>query len=189
MPAIVSVTATDIIKADKRRRSFHNFGSPDGSDPFEFFFGPDGPRRRGGDDDEDQKQLSGGTGFLIESDGYILTNNHVIEGADKVEVKVGDKDDYAAKVVGRDPATDLALLKIEGTRPFPTVRLGDSGPHPRGRMGHGDRRPAPVRQVRDRRRHLRQGPVRGPLPRDRESSRASSRPTRRSTSATRAARS
>ncbi len=126
MPAIVSVTATDIIKADKRRRRFHNFGSPDGSDPFEFFFGPDGPRRKGADDDEDQKQLSGGTGFLIESDGYILTNNHVIEGADKVEVKVGDKDDYAAKIVGRDPASDLALLKIEGTRPFPTVRLGDS---------------------------------------------------------------
>ncbi|MGZ5381074.1 MAG: trypsin-like peptidase domain-containing protein, partial [Thermoanaerobaculia bacterium] len=126
MPAIVSVTATDIIKADKRRRSFHNFGNPDGSDPFEFFFGPDGPRRRGADDDEDQKQLSGGTGFLIESDGYILTNNHVIDGADKVEVKVGDKDDYAAKIVGRDPATDLALLKIDGARPFPTVRLGDS---------------------------------------------------------------
>jgi serine protease Do len=126
MPAIVSVTATDIIKADKRRRSFHNFGNPDGSDPFEFFFGPDGPRRKGADDDEDQKQLSGGTGFLIESDGYILTNNHVIEGADKIEVKVGDKDDYAAKIVGRDPASDLALLKIDGARPFPTVKLGDS---------------------------------------------------------------
>jgi serine protease Do len=126
-PAIVSVTATDIIKADKRRRSFHNFGNGDGQDPFEFFFGPDnGPRRRGSEDDEDQKQLSGGTGFIIESDGYILTNNHVIEGADKIEVKVGDRDDYTAKVVGRDPATDLALLKIEGSRPFPTVRLGDS---------------------------------------------------------------
>ncbi len=123
-PAIVSVTATDIVKASKLRRPYHNFGG-DG-DPFEFFFGPDNPHRRGGDDDEDQKQLSGGTGFLIEPDGYILTNNHVIEGADKVEVKVGDRDDYKAKVVGRDPATDLALLKIEGTRPFPTVRLGDS---------------------------------------------------------------
>ena len=126
MPAIVSVRATDIIKADKRRRSFHNFGNPDGSDPFEFFFGPDGPRRRSADDDEDQKQLSGGTGFLIESDGYILTNNHVIEGAEKIEVKVGDKDDYTAKVVGRDPASDLALLKIEGPRPFPVAKLGDS---------------------------------------------------------------
>ncbi len=125
-PAIVSVTATDIVKADKRRRSYHNFGGDGGQDPFEFFFGPDGPKKKGSDDDEDQKQLSGGTGFLIEPDGYILTNNHVIEGADKVEVKVGDKDDYKAKVVGRDPATDLALLKIEGTKPFPTVRLGDS---------------------------------------------------------------
>jgi len=126
MPAIVSVTATDIIKADKRRRSFHNFGNEDGQDPFDFFFGPDGPKRRGAEDDEDQKQLSGGTGFLIESDGYILTNNHVIEGAEKIEVKVGDKDDYTAKVVGRDPASDLALLKIDGPRPFPVVKLGDS---------------------------------------------------------------
>jgi serine protease Do len=126
MPAIVSVRATDIIKADKRRRSFHNFGNGDSQDPFEFFFGPDGPRRRSGDDDEDQKQLSGGTGFLIESDGYILTNNHVIEGAEKIEVKVNDKDDYTAKVVGRDPGSDLALLKIDGPRPFPVMRLGDS---------------------------------------------------------------
>ncbi|HEX5856365.1 MAG TPA: Do family serine endopeptidase [Thermoanaerobaculia bacterium] len=126
MPAIVSVTATDIIKADKRRRSYHNFGNGDGQDPFDFFFGPDGPKRRGAEDDEDQKQLSGGTGFLIESDGYILTNNHVIEGAEKIEIKVGDKDDYTAKVVGRDPASDLALLKIEGPRPFPVVKLGDS---------------------------------------------------------------
>jgi serine protease Do len=128
MPAIVSVTATDIIKADKsRRRSFHNFGNGDGQDPFEFFFGPDGGQKgRAAPDDEDQKQLSGGTGFIIESDGYILTNNHVVEGAEKIEVKVGDRDDYPAKVVGRDPATDLALLKIEGSRPFPVVKLGDS---------------------------------------------------------------
>ena len=125
-PAIVSVTATDIVKADRRRRSYHNFGGEGGQDPFEFFFGPDNPHRRGSDDDEDQKQLSGGTGFIIEPDGYILTNNHVVEGADKVEVKVGEQDEYKAKIVGRDPATDLALLKIDGTKPFPTVRLGDS---------------------------------------------------------------
>jgi serine protease Do len=124
-PAIVSVTATDIVKARQIRRPFHNFGG-DGQDPFEFFFGPDGPRKKGADDDEDQKQLSGGTGFIIEPDGYILTNNHVIEGAEKVEVKVGEKDEYKARVVGRDPATDLALLKIDGPKPFPTVRLGDS---------------------------------------------------------------
>lgn len=127
MPAIVTVTSTDIIKADgKRRAPFHGLGDGDGSGPFDFFFGPDGPRRRGAEEDEDQKEMSGGTGFLIEPTGYILTNNHVIDGADKVEVKVGDKDDYKAKIIGRDPATDLALLKIEGTGPFPTVRLGDS---------------------------------------------------------------
>lgn len=125
-PAIVSVTATDIVKGGKRRPSYHNFGGEGGQDPFDFFFGPDGPKRRSADDEEDQKQLSGGTGFIIESDGYILTNNHVIDGAEKVDVKVGDREEYKAKVVGRDPATDLALLKIEGTKPFPTVRLGDS---------------------------------------------------------------
>jgi serine protease Do len=124
MPAIVSVTATDIIKADKRRtQPFHRFNDGEGS-PFDFFFPPD--RRGRGDDDEDRKELSGGTGFIIRPDGTILTNNHVIQGAEKVEVKVGDKDDYKAKIVGRDPATDLALLKIEGKDPFPTVRLGDS---------------------------------------------------------------
>lgn len=121
MPGVVSVTSTDIIKADKRKKSYHG---GEGS-PFDFFFGPD--RRRGGvEEDEDQQEKSGGTGFVIEADGFIITNNHVIDGADKVEVKIGDKDTYAAKVVGRDPATDLALLKIEGNHPFATVRLGDS---------------------------------------------------------------
>lgn len=123
MPAIVSVTSTDIVKADKGgKKPFHNFGG-DGQSPFDYFFGPD---RRGDGEDEDRKEQSGGTGFIIEADGYVLTNNHVIDGADKVEVKVGDRDDFTAKIIGRDPATDLALLKIESKEPFPTVRLGDS---------------------------------------------------------------
>jgi serine protease Do len=129
MPAIVSVTSTDIVHADKRRSPFHGFGQGEDGSPFDFFF-PNPDRRRGqgqqDQEDEDRKEMSGGTGFIIKSDGYILTNNHVIEGAEKVEVKVGDADDYRAKVIGRDPATDLALIKIEGKRPFPTVRLGDS---------------------------------------------------------------
>jgi len=125
MPGIVSVTATDIVKADKRRVfPFHGFGGDGGESPFDLF-GPQ-ERRRGDDDEDERKELSGGTGFIIEPDGYVLTNNHVIEGADKVEVKVGDRDELKARVVGRDPATDLALLKIEGQASFPTVRLGDS---------------------------------------------------------------
>ncbi|MEO6323642.1 MAG: trypsin-like peptidase domain-containing protein, partial [Thermoanaerobaculia bacterium] len=127
-PAIVSVTATDIVKADKRKVPFHGMGGEgEGGSPFDFFFPPD-RRGRGGssDDDEDRKELSGGTGFIIEPDGYILTNNHVIDGAEKVMVKVGDNAEYKATVVGHDAATDLALLKIDGKEAFPFVRLGDS---------------------------------------------------------------
>ena len=132
MPAIVSVTSTDIVHTDKRRTPFHNFGQGQGEEsPFDFFFpNPDRRRQQGqgqnDDEEEDRKELSGGTGFIIKADGYILTNNHVIEGAEKVDVKLGDAEDYRAKVVGRDPATDLALLKIEGKTPFPTVKFGDS---------------------------------------------------------------
>ncbi len=120
VPAVVSIRSTEIIKADKRPAPFHNWG---GQSPFDQFFGPD---RKGQGDDEDQKELSGGTGFLIEPDGFILTNNHVIEGAERVDVTVGEVDEYKARVVGRDPATDLALLKIDGKKPFPTLTLGDS---------------------------------------------------------------
>jgi serine protease Do len=118
-PAVVSVTAIDIVKGE-RRVPFHHFEE---GGPFDFFFPPD--RRRSGEE-EDRKEMSGGTGFLIEPDGYILTNNHVVENATKVQVKVNGKDDYDAKIIGRDPASDLALLKIDGKTPFATVTLGDS---------------------------------------------------------------
>jgi serine protease Do len=125
IPGVVSVRSTDIVKADRRRVPFHNFGG-EGS-PFDFFFRSPNDPRKGGDEEEDRKELSGGTGFIIEADGFILTNNHVVENAEKVEVLIGPKDEvYPAKVVGRDPATDIALLKVEGSKPFPTVRLGDS---------------------------------------------------------------
>ena len=129
MPAIVSVTSTDIVHADKKKTPFHGFGQGEDGSPFDFFF-PNPDRRRGQqpgqEDDEDRKELSGGTGFIIRPDGFILTNNHVIDGAEKIEVKVGDAEDFRAKIIGRDPATDLALIKIEGKHTFPTVRLGDS---------------------------------------------------------------
>jgi serine protease Do len=122
MPAVVSIRSTEIIKPDQKRGGIERFFG-DGT-PFHPFFGPD--RRQSGEDDEEQQQQSGGTGFIIEAEGFVLTNNHVIDGAEKVEVTVGETDVYSAKVVGRDPATDLALLKIEGTKPFPTLALGDS---------------------------------------------------------------
>ena len=129
MPSVVSITSTEVVKAEDMRK-FHG-----GIDPFDFFF-PD-PRRRpqqeeGEQDDDDQRrQVSGGSGFIISPDGYILTNNHVIEDATKVEVHYGDTlggrgKTATAKIIGRDPATDLALLKIDVKEQLPAVRFGDS---------------------------------------------------------------
>ncbi len=67
-----------------------------------------------------------GSGFIISPEGYILTNNHVVDGAKEVTVTLASKDEYRAKVVGRDPKTDIAVLKIEPNKALPTVPFGDS---------------------------------------------------------------
>lgn len=126
MPAVVSIATTEIVSAPQSRRF--------GMDPFEFFFpDPRDPRRQQpeGQDDDERRQLSGGSGFIISPDGFILTNNHVVENASKVEVSYGyDENGYGgrtipATIVGRDPATDIALLKIDGSN-LPSLPLGDS---------------------------------------------------------------
>jgi len=132
MPAVVSIRSTEIVRASDQQRRY-------GIDPFEFFFpDPNDPRRRGrgnqgqGEEDDEQRQESGGSGFLISPDGFILTNNHVIEGASKIQVHYGADENgnggrtVSGKVVGRDPATDIALLKIDLDQPMPYIRLGDS---------------------------------------------------------------
>ena len=133
LPTVVSITTTEIVKtSDMRRRG--------GVDPFEFFFpDPRNPRNPRGNtpndpngDDDEHRQLSGGSGFIISPDGYILTNNHVVEGASRVDVHYGADENgngghtVSAKIVGRDPATDLALIKIDVGNQLPTVPLGDS---------------------------------------------------------------
>ncbi|TMV37898.1 trypsin-like serine protease, partial [Thioclava sp. BHET1] len=67
-----------------------------------------------------------GSGFVISEDGYIVTNNHVIEGADDIQVQFLNGDQYKAKVVGVDKATDIALLKVKADKPLPYVPFGDS---------------------------------------------------------------
>jgi serine protease Do len=124
MPSVVSITSTDIVKGSQGRRYSNPFGG-DG-DPFEFFFGPGNPHGRQQNDDEEHKQVQGGTGFIISDDGYIVTNNHVIEGADKIEVRINNKEKYTAKLVGRDTATDLALLKVDTKQRLTPLQLGDS---------------------------------------------------------------
>jgi serine protease Do len=132
MPAVVSIRSTEIVSRSEMRR--RNGGM---MDPFEFFFpDPRDPHRRRTpgqqEDDDEERQQSGGSGFIISPDGYILTNNHVIEGAAKVEVHYGADENgsggrtVTAKVIGRDPATDIALVKIDVGQQLPSIALGDS---------------------------------------------------------------
>jgi S1-C subfamily serine protease len=81
------------------------------------------PRPRGAPDREFDQQ-SVGSGFIISSDGYLITNAHVVDGADEVTVKLTDKREYKAKVIGADKRTDVALLKIEA-KDLPKVTIGD----------------------------------------------------------------
>jgi serine protease Do len=89
------------------------FGSP--SDPLKDFFGDDFFKRFFGNSQSDRKQVvhALGSGVIVSDDGYILTNNHVVDGADKVTVILQDKKKYTAKIVGRDPQTDVAVIKID----------------------------------------------------------------------------
>jgi len=85
----------------------------------------DGPEGEGPEMPEGPRGRSMGTGFIISSDGYVLTNHHVVEGADTVTIRLNDRREYKAKVVGTDQQSDVALLKIDATR-LPALRLGDS---------------------------------------------------------------
>jgi len=112
-PAVVNVSAMLTPKGKAAP------GGPGGQRPGfggEFFGmpSPDGPER------------SQGSGFIIEPDGVILTNAHVIEGAKKVIVRLVDKSEFEANVIGTDPPTDIALLKISAKEPLPTLAMGDS---------------------------------------------------------------
>jgi len=97
-------------------------GPPAGQgDPFEQFrrfFGQQGPR--------EYKQHGLGSGVIVSSDGYILTNNHVVGGADEIMVTLMDKREFTAKVIGKDPKSDLALIKIDTKEPLPVAELGSS---------------------------------------------------------------
>ena len=132
-PAVVNVS----MKAKKRktRDGFKNPGHRGQKDQFRDFYdkffrqqrpgpgpgpGPGQPPRRGGT----------GSGFIIDADGHILTNNHVVEGADEILVNLDDDNEYTATLIGTDPKTDIALIKINrengDNTPFPYLRMGDS---------------------------------------------------------------
>ncbi len=95
-------------------------------DPFFEFFGlPQGYGRRGNGEPRTQERRAGGSGVIISEDGYIVTNNHVVEDADKLRVKLNDGRTFDAKIIGTDPTTDVALIKVEG-KDLPTIPFGNS---------------------------------------------------------------
>ena len=120
-PAVVHVAV------EKPGKVMGQFPSELFSDPFfERFFGPQFKHPRTPNKEKKNfKQQAAGSGFIIASDGYILTNNHVIDEAEKITIRLADKREFAAKVVGADPQSDVAILKIEGTN-LPVLPLGNS---------------------------------------------------------------
>jgi len=85
------------------------YGEEEVPEIFRRFFGPQGPQQGG------REQVSGGSGFVISSDGYVLTNHHVVDGANEITVRFKDRRELAAKVIGSDPQSDIALLKVQAS--------------------------------------------------------------------------
>jgi len=124
-PGVVNIRTVKNVKGGGRVFR-HFFGNPFGNergddfnDFFEKFFG-------GNDGTRDYKERSLGSGFLIDKEGYIVTNNHVVENADKIKVKLYDDTEYEAEIVGRDQKTDLALIKIPESKSLKPFNIGDS---------------------------------------------------------------
>jgi serine protease Do len=115
VPAVVNISSTKVVKQTAQE-------TPQGMDPFfrQFFgndFGKNVPQER--------REKALGSGVIVSPEGYILTNNHVVEGAKEVTVTLQDKREMKARVIGTDPRTDIAVLKIDGSN-FPALTLADS---------------------------------------------------------------
>ena len=120
-PSVVNITTTTVVAG--RANTLPPGIVPEGSPFEEFFRNLPGPRGDGG---RPRRSSALGSGFVISEDGYIVTNNHVIDGADEISIEFFNGDDLPATVVGRDPKTDIAVLKVEASEPLPFVTFGDS---------------------------------------------------------------
>ena len=121
-PGVVNISTERTIKGGGRVFR-HFFGQPfgDRSNPFDDFFGPFDNQP-----EQEHKERSLGSGFIIDKAGFIVTNNHVIADADEIKVKLSTGKEYDAEVVGRDPKTDVALIKIKGAEDLTPLPLGNS---------------------------------------------------------------
>ncbi|MDR3038264.1 MAG: Do family serine endopeptidase [Candidatus Adiutrix sp.] len=119
--AVVFISVTKTAPAQRPMRAPVNSPTPD--DFFERFFGrppQDGRQMR------ERKSTGQGSGFIFDPEGYIITNNHVVEGAEEIKVKLSGGEEIAAEIIGLDPKTDLALIKLKKAGPYPYLNLGDS---------------------------------------------------------------
>jgi serine protease Do len=118
-PAVVNISTEATAEAPARSRTNPN-RDPRQFDPFDFFFGdPNAPDRA-------ERGRNLGTGFIVDKAGFIVTNQHVVERAAKITVRLEDKSEYQAKVIGSDQDTDLAVIKIEVGRDLPVAKMGNS---------------------------------------------------------------
>ena len=120
-PAVVYVSVEKTLKGSSGRQMEELFDNPF----LRRFFGDQFEQQQPQRQRRQPKQEGAGSGFIIAPDGLILTNNHVVEDADKITVKLADKREFTAKVVGTDPQSDVALIRIDATN-LPTLPLGDS---------------------------------------------------------------
>ncbi|MGE0724675.1 MAG: trypsin-like peptidase domain-containing protein, partial [Alphaproteobacteria bacterium] len=134
-PAVVNVSTTQRVSGRQAMQDMPQF--PEGS-PFNEFFrrffeqqNPGG-QGRGQRDMPERRARSLGSGFIVDPAGFIVTNNHVVDGAQEVTVTVHDGTEMKARIVGRDPKTDLAVLKVDAGHPLPYVSFGNSD---RARVG------------------------------------------------------
>ncbi|MGD9862179.1 MAG: DegQ family serine endoprotease [Pseudodonghicola sp.] len=118
-PAVVNITTTTLVEGRTGPQGI----VPEGS-PFEDFFKEFQDRNQ--NKDRPRRSTALGSGFVISEDGYVVTNNHVIDGADQIQIEFFDGKELEAKVVGTDPNTDIALLKVQADQPLPFVSFGDS---------------------------------------------------------------
>jgi serine protease Do len=116
-PSVVNIIAVKVIRTPGQDSP--PFGMEDPlRDFFERFFGEQLPK--------EYRQNALGTGFIIDKEGFILTNNHVVEQTEELKVRLSDEKEFKAEIVGRDPKTDLALIKINAEKPLVPLILGDS---------------------------------------------------------------
>ncbi len=138
LPAVVNISTTQIIRPDKGDKGDQGQSGPQGrrgpdipqfppGSPFEEFFKEWFDRQgRNNPDAAPRRMQSLGSGFIVDSAGYVVTNNHVIDDADEIRVTLHDNTQLTAKLVGRDTKTDIALLKVDSSKPLPAVKFGNS---------------------------------------------------------------